>query len=106
MKTVNEQSPLFVTVVFTDKDGDPLVPASVDWRVDDITNDAQVTDWASISPLATVEITIPGTSNIIDDDTNVREVQVITVRVDDGLAGEAHQKLNYKVMNLAGTSGA
>ncbi|KKN66754.1 hypothetical protein LCGC14_0468650 [marine sediment metagenome] len=106
MLIVNEKSPLRMTMVFTDFDGDPLIPTTVEWRLDDKTNDAEVVGWTVLpSPAATMVVVIPGDNNTIEDDANVKELQIFGVRVDEGLAGEAHTEFAYDVLNLSGPTG-
>ncbi len=101
--SVNEKSPIRMTMVFTDEDGLPLTPNTVDWRLDDMTNDAEVVAWTSLpGPTSTMVITVPGSNNVIDDDEHVVEKHTFGVRVDDGLAGEAYAELTYNVANLSG----
>ncbi len=107
MLSVNEKSPLEMTMVFTDAAGDPLIPITVDWRVDDKTNDAEVRAWTSLpSTDSTMTVVIPGDDNVIASEDNVKEVQLFGIRVDDGLAGEAHAEFAYNVLNLSGPTGA
>ncbi len=104
---VNEKSPVFVTLVFTDEAGDPLVPTTVDHRLDDKTNGAEIQDWAVLaSPASTMTYTIPGDDNVINVDANVKEEHVFGVRVDDGLPGEGYSEFLYNVVNLLAVSGA
>ncbi|KKN04065.1 hypothetical protein LCGC14_1101320 [marine sediment metagenome] len=92
-----------MTMVFTDEDGLPLVPTTVDWRLDDKTNGAEVVAWTSlVGPASTVVVTVPGSNNVIDNEEHVVEKHVFGVRVDDGLAGEAYAELTYNVANLSG----
>lgn len=101
--SVNEKSPIRMTMVFTDEDGAPLTPTTVDWRLDDKTNGTEIVAWTSLpGPASTMTKTVPGTDNLIDDDTHVVEKQVFGVRVDEGLAGEAYADLTYNVANLHG----
>ncbi len=101
--TVNEQSPLRVTVSFKDEDGAPLIPATVDWRLDDMEINAEVVPWTSLpSPAASMNVTIPASNNLIVDQTSVREERMFGVRADDGLGSEAHAQFQYHVLNLTG----
>ena len=106
MLTVNEKSPLRMTLIFTDFDGAPLIPTTVEWRLDDLTNDTEVVAWTNIpGPASTMTVVIPGANNIIGDETHVKEVQLFGVRADDGLIGEAHSEYSYNVANLSGPTG-
>ncbi len=101
--TVNEKSPIRMTMVFTDFDGSPLIPNTVEWRLDDLTNGAEVVAWTALGgPASTMTVTVPGDNNIIDDETHVKEVHLFGVRVDDGLPGEGHSEFSYNVANLSG----
>ena len=106
MHAVNEKSALYMTMTFKDENGDPLVPAKVEWRLDDLTNDTEVVGWTNIpSPASTMTFVIPGDNNTIEDETHVKEQQVFGIRVDEGGVGEAHEELVYSVLNLTGPIG-
>ena len=93
-------------MVFTDELGDPLIPATVDYRIDDMTNSTEVVPWTALpSPAATMTFTISGDRNTIEKEKHVKEVQIFGVRVDDGLSGEGHSELIYNVVNLTGPTG-
>ena len=104
---VNEKSPLFMTMVFEDELKDPLIPNTVEWRLDDKTNNTEVVPWTNLpSPASTMNVTIPGDNNTIEDEAHVAEQQIFGIRVDVGLAGEAHSEFLYNVLNLQGPTGA
>ncbi len=107
-QTVNEKSPLYMKMEFTDENGDDLIPTTVEWRLDDMEEDppTEIVAWTNIpSPAATVNVTIPGSNNLIADNTKSREEQMFGIRVDDSLASEGHQEFQYYVLNLTGPSG-
>ena len=102
-RTVNEKSPLYMTIVFTDEVGDPLVPTKAEWRLDDHDNDSQVVDWTTLaSPASTMNMIIEGTNHIIGDETNVKEKRVYGIRVNGGGQGEAYDEFHYNIVNLHG----
>ena len=108
MRTVNEKSPMFMTLVFTDEAGDPLVPTTAEWRLDNKETDpvTEIVAWTTMpAPASTMTVTISGANNAINDETKVREERAFGVRVDDGLAGEAHSEFQYHIINLTGPSG-
>lgn len=95
-----------MTMVFTDQVGDPLTPQSVDYRIDDKTNGTEIVGWTSLpGPASTMNFTIAGDRNTIEDDVHVKEIQIFGIRLDFGLAGEAHSQLEYNVLNLLGPTG-
>ncbi len=107
MLEVNEKSPVRMTIVFTDFDGSPQTPITVDRRLDDKTNNTELTAWTSVpAPASTMVFTVPGDDNVINDENRTSEVHVFGIRVDDGLIGEAYAELEYTVNNLIGPSGA
>ncbi len=101
--TVKERSPLFMTLVFKDENGAPLVPTTVEWRLDDRESDTEIIPWTILaSPAATMAVTIPGINNTIVTETNIRERRTFGIRLNDGLPAEAHDQLHYHVLNLFG----
>lgn len=106
-KTVNEQSPLCITLTFTDENGDPLVPSTVEWRLDDMELDTEVVAWTNLITMAsTMAMTIPADNNVIVDETKIREARMYGVRINNTMQSEAHAQFKYHVLNLIGPSGA
>ena len=104
--TVNEKSPLYMNLVFKDESGVALIPTTVEWRLDNSKTGVQIVAWtALVSPAATMSMVISGANNLITDETHTKEGRIFGVRVDDGLATEAHQELKYHVLNLSGPTG-
>ena len=105
--TVNEKSPLYMTMAFTDENGDPLVPSTVEWKLDDIEQQSEIVPWTSLGGLAAImNVVIPSANNAIVTETSVREERMFSVRVNDGLLAEAHEQFQYHVLNLYAPSGA
>ena len=106
-KTVNEQSPLCITMTFTDEDGAPLIPSTVEWRLDDIEINVEIVGWTPlVGMLSTMKHTIPADNNVIVDESKTREARMFGVRINDTLQSEAHSQFKYHVVNLVGPSGA
>lgn len=106
-KTVNEQSPLCITLTFTDENGDPLIPSTVDWRLDDTELDAEVVGWTPlISMASTMTMTIAADNNVIVNESKTREARMYGVRINNTMQSEAHAEFKYHVLNLVGPSGA
>jgi len=105
---INELSALFMTFSFKDQNDANIIPATIDWRVDNITdrhNVVQVLDWASIStPAVSVDVQIPGTSNAITNQDHVVERREVTVRIDAGQSTQAYKAYLYNIKNLYGQS--
>ncbi len=95
-----------MTLEFKDAAGVPLTPSTVEWRVDDLTNSAEVRAWTALGGISdTMTVIVTGADNVITKDKHVKEVQLFGIRVDDGLAGEGHAELEYNVLNLKGPTG-
>jgi len=106
-KTVNEQSPLCMTLTFTDENGDPLIPTTVEWRLDDVELDIEVVAWTGLVSMAAImNMTIPADNNVIEDESKVREARMYGIRINNTMASEAHAQFKYHVINLVGPSGA
>lgn len=101
--SVNQDSPLYMSLTFTDEDGDPLIPTTVEWRLDDREDDSEIVDWTSLSsPAASMSMVIPGSNNSIVDETKNRERRTYGIRVDNTLAGEGYEEFHYHVVNIFG----
>lgn len=106
MLAVNEKSPVFMQMVFTDELEAPLVPTTVEWRLDDKEDGTEIVPWTNLSsPASTMNLTVPGSNNNIKKETSVKEKRMFGIRVDDGLAGEGHAEFYYNVVNLTGPVG-
>jgi hypothetical protein len=102
---INEGSALYFTFTFKDENGAPVIPTSIDWRLDDVTNNVQVLDWAAIGvPAASVNITVEGANNAISAQTNAIEERKVTVRINSGGPDAAYQDKTYKLQNLYGVT--
>jgi hypothetical protein len=77
---VNERSTWFTTVSFTDENGDPVVPATATYRIDDVGSGQQVRDTTDIDPLETESQIMwePSDTEILDE-ANAYETRRMTV---------------------------
>ena len=75
---IDQLSESYVSIAkFTDQNGVPYIPASLRYRIDDLTNNSQVLDWTSIPAAAAVVITIPSELNeltVLSDTVEIRQV--------------------------------
>ena len=96
-----------MTINFKDENGDPLAPTTAEWRLDDSEMETAIVAWTNMpTPAASMSVIIPGTNNVIVDDTSIREERVFSIRANSGLPAEAHQEFMYHVLNLYAPSGA
>ena len=103
---INELSSLFLTFGFTDEIGDPVVPTTIDWRVDNVDDPhlpVQILDWSVVAGVAaSVNVQIAGSNNAIADATQSWERRLVTVRMDSTLSTQAFQQKYYRIKNLHG----
>lgn len=104
MLTIDEASALFMTLTFTDENDLPIVPATVKWRLDDLTNGVEVKAWTALTPASTITFTISALDNAIAVQTNVLENREALVRVNEGLATQAHEHKLYRIENHTGAT--
>ena len=103
MQTIKEGSAAFLTFSFLDELGVPVIPGTIDWRLDDVSNAAEIIDWTPVVvPAASVTATIPGANNAIVNQARVFENRVVTVRINVGQPNQGLQKKNYRIENLHG----
>lgn len=82
--TVEEGDGHQVRCDWKDGEGVSVVPNTTRYRVDCKTTAASQIAWTSITPAASILITIPGTANAIVDSANESEVRQITVQANWG----------------------
>lgn len=102
---VNERSTSFITVAFTDEDGNPVTPDAATYRLDNISRPITAILPATAFPslAASVDIEITSDQNQIYRNRNVFEVREMTVEFDyDGSTKHGTAKYRYKVLNLYG----
>lgn len=102
----NERTSVIVTVSFVDENGDPAVPTSATYRVDNEATKTNIVPQTAIGSLATsVDILITSDQNYIVRPRNKSEVRTVTVEFDyTGSLGAMHgtAKYQYRLMNLYG----
>lgn len=65
MKILNEATAVALNIERRGDDGSLIIPTSLKYRVDCVTNNQPVTDWATLTPAATTTVVIPAASNAI-----------------------------------------
>lgn len=78
-QVVNEGSAVQLTVDHRNESGTLEAPATLYYRVDDLTNEREILDWTAVStPASSNTITITGTLNALQDREEPFEVRQIT----------------------------
>lgn len=98
---VNEGSLRKLTVTFLDEAGQPAVPAAVSYRIDCLTSGTVIKTDTSVTPAASLDITIPGADNALVDQANSRERRRVTVTATYA-DGDEHSYFDYWIKNLSG----
>lgn len=102
MDTVNEKSTSYLTVAFKDKTGAASAPASVLYRIDCLTTGAVIKADSSLSPAASIEITLTATENSMQLTGNVLETRRVTVKATYGAGDTMNEQYDYQIRNLSG----
>ena len=100
MKQHNELSRVVVTAEPKDLDGSPYTPTSARYKVTDCRTETEMVPWTSLTPSSSMEITIPGSVNTIEQDRNKRETKVVTLNTDNGLDTQHYAEYEYRILNL------
>lgn len=100
MEPVNERTTKYLELAFTDKNGDPVVPSTLNYRIDCLTSGEAVVDDTSVATAASVEIEITAAQNAMRNQGNATETRRITLKATYGGGGELNQQIDYQVVNL------
>lgn len=104
VQTVPEKTTAYLTVSFLDKNGAPDIPASVAYRIDCITTNAQILGDTALPPAAAIEITLTPAQNAILNQANPRESKRVTVKATYAASDALNDEYVYVVKNLAGVT--
>lgn len=102
MDQVNERSTAYVTCTFKDKSGASQQPTAITYTVHDVYSGAALVEASSVTPEATVEITLPPSANAILNTQGTNDRRRLTVIATYG-AGESdavRAEHIYEVVNL------
>jgi len=82
--------------------GAAAVPTTVHYRVDNLTTKTNIVDWTSVTPAASVSISITPAQNTITSNCNPWERRQVTFAADKDTATETRDIVEYKLMNIGG----
>lgn len=102
---VNEASAMTVRARFFNETGDLVAPTSARYLIRDLSNDRLVRDWTSLSPAATVDISVTASDNDLYSSgrhTRKFERRVVTVQADIDTPTQRTDEIEYWIRNLAG----
>ncbi len=98
---VNEGSQATITARPIDKDGVLFLPTTARYRLDALKTQTGTSGWTSLTAAKEMTITIPATSNLIENTRNKREKKVVTVETDFGTSTAQTEQYEYWVRNLS-----
>lgn len=101
MDEVKERSRSDITVAFTDPAGAPAVPTTVTYSTKCRSTGTAIKTNTSVTPAASVTITLDATDNTIQNAANPHEFKVLTVKSTYGIGDECNDEYVYKVLNLS-----
>jgi hypothetical protein len=102
---VNESSAMTVRARFFNETGALVSPTTSRYLIRDVSNDRLVRDWTSLSPAATVDISVTATDNELYESARRNrkfERRVVTVQADTGTPTQRTDEIEYWVRDLAG----
>jgi hypothetical protein len=102
VQTINDLNSLTVQCTFTDDDGNPYVPAGLQWRLWDDTNKVIVQDWTSPPPPlgSTYQFEIVGSFNSIYNDANLSERRIVILQTTIPGGEVRYDDATYNILNI------
>ena len=99
---LNEQSACYVNATHYNDEGVPMLPASVDYRIDDLTNSRAILPWTALTPSAQQRVLITSLQNALDTvRVRSREIHRVTFRVVAGTVPETtYPYIDFDVVRL------
>ncbi len=100
VNTYNENTTVYITVSFKDKDGVLAAPVSARYRLNDTTNGNQeIVAWTALTPADVVEIMVTATQNAINGNT-VPQVMTMTIEGTYSADDKVTSQTQYKLIDL------
>jgi hypothetical protein len=102
MDYVTERSTAYIAVDFLDKDGEPVAPTSISYRIEDVETGTVVkADTAVAPPAGSVEITVAPAENRLLPGASYHRRRV-TITAEYGVGDQVTTEYVYEVRALAG----
>lgn len=102
MEIINENTTLILRLSFKDENSIGVIPATAQYRIDDVESGTQILAWTSFTPSAdTHDLTITAAQNAIISSDQEREKKRVTVEITYGATSKkATEEYVYAVKNL------
>lgn len=102
---VNEGTTAYLSATFKDKAGNTEMPATVVYRIDDISSVTEIRGVTTIAAANVVEITLSPVDNRILNSAQNYEARRVTVVASYGANDQVTAEYIYRVVSLAGVMG-
>ncbi len=102
---VNEGTTAYLSATFKDKAGNTEMPATVVYRIDDISSNTEIRGVTTITAANVVEITLSPVDNRILNSAQNYEARRVTVVASYGANDQVAAEYIYRVVSLAGVMG-
>lgn len=103
-QSINDGSECYITAVFTDVNGNPYTPSSLQYRIDDLTNGANNVAWTPLTPTgSTYVLTVTSAQNVMNSLSKLKERRQVLFNV--GIPGgtNRYDDYTYTLVRKAGT---
>ena len=100
MHKVNERSAQSFSVSFFDADGVATTPATVRWRLKNLTTREVVSDWASVSPSSIVTITTTADMNTSRGHGKYDDMELVVQRDHADSSLQQSKSIRYRIVNI------
>lgn len=102
--SVNENSRYPLTWRLFDGDNNPIVPATLRYRIDCESTGRELQGWTDITPAPVTSLVVPSTVNAIQNRANSAELKTLTVEADTGTPNAFTEEGTWRVRNLYGVT--
>lgn len=92
----------FVSTVYFRDGNTATTPSAVKYRIDCLTTGENLKAWTSLTPGASINITVTASENAIQAQSNNKEKKQITVAAEPDTDGETRDYVTWKTKNIRG----
>jgi hypothetical protein len=100
-----EYDSCLVNASFVDIAGNSLVPASLEYRIDDIVSGTQILTWTTLTPAAVVQIIATSAQNALISNSLCHETHQVLVKLTDPAGnGPFYARCLFDLLRIPGVS--
>lgn len=98
---VKEGSAFTATAYFRDRaTAAASAPSTAKYRIDCLTTEKEIKGWTTLTPAASISISIVAADNAIQDESNAYEIRRLTVAGNPDLTTQVRETADWMVTNL------